>query len=83
MKKIAHKTALHIGGWSCIGTGLLGLVLPIIPGFALIIVGLYILSFASRWLFNKLQGYKLRFPLFGLHYDKIDKVIGKYIKKAH
>jgi uncharacterized membrane protein YbaN (DUF454 family) len=36
-------------GWACICAGLLGLVLPVIPGIALLAAGLFILSARYRW----------------------------------
>ncbi|MFL6429078.1 MAG: PGPGW domain-containing protein [Acidobacteriaceae bacterium] len=36
-------------GWLCVGAGVLGLVLPIIPGIPLLIVGLVVLSARYRW----------------------------------
>jgi uncharacterized membrane protein YbaN (DUF454 family) len=38
-----------IVGWLCIAVGLLGLVLPVIPGIALLAAGLFILSARYRW----------------------------------
>ncbi|MES2436870.1 MAG: hypothetical protein V4519_02570 [Patescibacteria group bacterium] len=83
MKRIAHKTALHIGGWLFIGIGLLGLILPLIPGFVFIALGVYIISFASLWLYTKIDHIKLRYPKVGIHFDKVDKAISRFIKKAH
>ena len=38
-----------IVGWFCIAAGLLGLVLPIIPGIPLLIAGVITLSTQHRW----------------------------------
>ena len=38
-----------IVGWLCIAAGLLGLVLPIIPGIPLLIAGVVTLSTQHRW----------------------------------
>jgi uncharacterized membrane protein YbaN (DUF454 family) len=38
-----------IVGWACVAAGLLGLVLPIIPGIPLLIAGLVMLSTQHRW----------------------------------
>ena len=38
-----------IVGWLCIAVGVLGLVLPVIPGIALLAAGLFILSARYRW----------------------------------
>jgi uncharacterized membrane protein YbaN (DUF454 family) len=36
-------------GWACICVGVLGLVLPVIPGIPLLIAGLFILSARYVW----------------------------------
>jgi uncharacterized membrane protein YbaN (DUF454 family) len=36
-------------GWVCICVGVLGLVLPVIPGIPLLVAGLFILSARYRW----------------------------------
>ncbi|HEV2135969.1 MAG TPA: PGPGW domain-containing protein [Terracidiphilus sp.] len=51
--ELQHK---HVGefwrrliGWTCLGIGLLGMLLPIIPGIPFLIVGLVSLSTEHRW----------------------------------
>jgi uncharacterized membrane protein YbaN (DUF454 family) len=83
MKRIAHKTILHMAGWVCITIGILGLVLPILPGFVFIALGIYIISFASLWLYMKIDRIKLRYPKVGIHFDKVERYISRFIKKAH
>ncbi len=36
-------------GWTCLGIGLLGVVLPIIPGIPFLIAGMVSLSTEHRW----------------------------------
>jgi len=50
-----------IAGWICIGVGLLGLILPIIPGVPLLILGLVMLSTQHRWAHSALVWMKARF----------------------
>lgn len=38
-----------LAGWVCIGLGLLGMILPMIPGIPLLIFGLVMLSTQHRW----------------------------------
>ncbi len=83
MRKIAHKTALHIIGWFFIGLGIVGLILPIMPGIIFFALGIYILSLGWLWLYLKIEKIKLRFPHIAFHYDKFDAKIGKIIKKVH
>jgi hypothetical protein len=83
MKRIAHKTALHCAGWTCIFFGILAGFLPIIPGFVFVAFGIYLLAQASLWLWNHIENIKLKFPRLAFHYDKIDRKLNRYIKKAH
>ncbi|MBX4197719.1 hypothetical protein KW782_00085 [Candidatus Parcubacteria bacterium] len=83
MKRIAHKTALHCAGWSCILFGILAGFLPLIPGFVFVIVGIYLLGQASLWLWNHIERLKIKFPRFAFQYMRIDTKISKYIKRAH
>lgn len=83
MKRIIHKTTLHCAGWACVGIGLAGLVLPLIPGIVMIAVGVYIISLASQSLGLKIDLLKEKYPTFGYHFDRIDKKISKFIKKAY
>jgi uncharacterized membrane protein YbaN (DUF454 family) len=38
-----------VAGWLCVFAGVLGLVLPVIPGIPLLIAGLIVLSTRYRW----------------------------------
>ena len=40
---------LKVVGWACVTVGLLGIVLPILPGIPLMIAGLAALSTQHRW----------------------------------
>jgi uncharacterized membrane protein YbaN (DUF454 family) len=50
-RKIQPKSSiwLKVAGWACVAVGLLGLVLPVIPGIALLVAGLVTLSSQHRW----------------------------------
>ncbi len=52
---------LKLGGWLCIAIGLLGIILPIIPGVPILIVGLVTLSTQHRWARALLLWAKRRF----------------------
>lgn len=58
-----HQSSLWLKlvGWLCIAVGLLGIVLPIIPGIPLLIVGLVTLSTQHRWARALLLWAKRRF----------------------
>lgn len=56
VRKMLHKS-LRIIGFLCLFLGFFGLLLPIMPGWLLIIVGILIIgeeSFVTGWLINKL-----------------------------
>jgi uncharacterized protein YqgC (DUF456 family) len=55
---------LKIVGWACIAVGLLGLVLPIIPGIPILIAGLVTLSTQHRWARALLLWVKKRYRHF-------------------
>ena len=50
-----------LAGWVCIGVGLLGLILPIIPGIPLLIFGLVLLSSQYHWAHRATVWMKRRF----------------------
>jgi len=55
-RKIFHKS-LRVVGFLCLFFGFLGLLLPIFPGWLLIIVGILIIgeeSYITGWLIDKL-----------------------------
>jgi uncharacterized membrane protein YbaN (DUF454 family) len=83
MKRIAHKTALHAMGWIFIIIGILGLILPIIPGLAFMLLGLYFFSLASLWFWTKLESQKTRYPRIWEYFLYFDTKISRFVKKAH
>jgi uncharacterized membrane protein YbaN (DUF454 family) len=48
MAKKIKRAATHTFGWIAIALGVVGLVLPIIPGVLLVAIGLYLLSSSSE-----------------------------------
>lgn len=83
MKRIAHKTVLHVLGWMFIILGVIGIIVPFMPSIPFFFVGIYIISLASLWLWLKLEVIKARFPRLTPYFQSIDRRINKYIKKAH
>jgi len=49
-------------GWLCIVAGLLGIILPIIPGIPLLIGGLVLLSTQYHWAHRLMVWVKQKFP---------------------
>jgi uncharacterized membrane protein YbaN (DUF454 family) len=55
---------LKIVGWACLAVGLLGVILPIIPGIPFLIAGLATLSTQHRWVRALTLRLKSRFRRF-------------------
>ena len=62
MRTTAKKLALLLVGWGFIFAGLVGLLLPVLPGALFAIVGLLILSSEYVWANHLLQKIRARFP---------------------
>lgn len=50
-----------ISGWLCIALGVVGIVLPILPGIPLLIIGLVLLSTQYHWAHRGMVWMKARF----------------------
>ena len=57
---------LTILGLSCVFLllGLIGILLPVIPGMVFLITGMYLLSLESLWLSNRLEVIGQKYPKF-------------------
>ena len=62
MKAKLHRLCKLIVGGLLILLGIIGWLLPIVPGTPFIILGLAILSTQSEWLRNRLKLLRRRFP---------------------
>jgi uncharacterized membrane protein YbaN (DUF454 family) len=69
------KLLKQIVGWIFILLGITGLILPILPGFIFLIIGLYILSATNHWSFKLLNFIRRRFPLISKQADRFMKKI--------
>lgn len=49
-------------GWALVALGVIGIVLPILPGIPLLIVGLFVLSGEYVWAHKLLRKVRERFP---------------------
>jgi uncharacterized membrane protein YbaN (DUF454 family) len=56
------KVGFTVSGWIIIGLGIAGLALPFIPGVALIVLGLVILSSHYVWAQGALDWLRRKFP---------------------
>lgn len=75
--RLQLRIVVTILGLALIGLGIVGLLLPLLPGLLLIMFGLYLLSFYSPWA-------KRNFERLGQKYPKakrIHDVISQKIKK--
>lgn len=62
MRATAKKLALFLVGWGFILAGIVGTILPVLPGVLFVIIGLLILSSEYVWASNLLQKIRARFP---------------------
>ena len=62
MKARLNRFCKLIFGWTLVFLGIIGWLLPILPGTPFIILGLAVLSAESEWLRDKIESLKLRFP---------------------
>lgn len=64
MRKHAETLILHSIGWVFVIAGVVAGFVPFVPGFVLIIVGIYIISLRSVWLKRKLDFFRKYYPGF-------------------
>ncbi len=62
MKAKLHRLCKLTVGWLLIFLGIMGWLLPVVPGTPFILLGLAILSTQSGWMKNRLQLLRRRFP---------------------
>jgi uncharacterized membrane protein YbaN (DUF454 family) len=61
--------ARHIWGWVLVTLGVIGLILPVLPGWIFLIPGLVILSDYFMWA-RRLTGWAKRKAKYGEHTDR-------------
>jgi uncharacterized membrane protein YbaN (DUF454 family) len=83
MRRILHKTTLHIIGYIAIFIGLAGLILPIIPGLVFIAIGVFFFTRASKRFNSRIDDLKLQYPRVGYHYDIFDSKVTRFVKRAY
>ena len=62
MKAMVHRFCKLTLGWVLVFLGIIGWLLPILPGTPFILLGVAILSTQSDCLRNKIDSLKVRFP---------------------
>ena len=63
LKNRWHVILRQVGGYACLGAGIAGCILPIIPGIPLLLAGLGLLAVDSPWaarLRDRLKDYATR-----------------------
>jgi uncharacterized membrane protein YbaN (DUF454 family) len=65
------RAVIIASGWFLVLSGLIGLLLPVLPGVLLLIVGLSILSVEYAWARRWLAALRRRFPVFSRKTDEI------------
>ncbi len=68
------KILIVLAGWTFLLLGLVGLVLPIVPGLIFIVFGLVILSTEYIWAHHLLARCRERFPWLGIHLERARKL---------
>jgi uncharacterized membrane protein YbaN (DUF454 family) len=62
-QKQLQRVAVIALGWVLICLGILGLVLPVVPGAVLIVLGAFMVNPQWAWLRRMLEKYRVRFPV--------------------
>ena len=70
MNRHAKTVGVLLAGWGAILVGIIGLILPIMPGWIFIFIGLVILSSEYVWAHHLLTRIRQKFPRFGSVLDQ-------------
>lgn len=81
MKEIIKRILILALGWFFIIFGIIGLFLPVLQGILFLLIGLVILSRASKTVRNWLEKLKNRYPKFGYYLDKAKETVRGWKKK--
>ncbi len=77
--KIVKRIAIDSLGWLVIVAGILAVFVPIVPGFVLIAVGLYLLSLHSAWFRERVNRHKHRYPRVVAMLERLDTRIRRLL----
>ena len=75
------RVLLFVVAWGLIFLGVLGILLPILPGMIFLIAGLYLLSLESLWLNRQLDKIGQRYPKVGEILDDSRARAGRIVRR--
>ena len=64
LKAVWKRLFTLAAGWGFIFVGIIGILLPVMPGIIFLIIGAYVLSLESFWLASKLDKIAHKYPKF-------------------
>ena len=64
LKAVWKRLITLAAGWGFIIIGIIGILLPVMPGIIFLIIGAYVLSLESFWLASKLDKIAYKYPRF-------------------
>lgn len=79
----AKRWAVLIAGWSLIAVGLVGLVLPILPGILFLVIGLLLLATEYAWARGLIDKASAKYPKVGAVLDRATTSVDRILAKIH
>lgn len=76
--KTVRRVTFDAMGWAIVGTGVVGIFLPIIPGVLLLIIGLYLLSIHSERFGGILRKQLVKYPKFAPMVGRLDRRVKRF-----
>jgi len=64
LKAIWSRLITLAAGWTFIFLGIVGILLPVMPGIIFLFIGAYVLSLESLWFASKLDKIAQKYPKF-------------------
>lgn len=82
MKATFHRYIKIISGWLLVALGVIGWVLPILPGTLFVVLGFTILSTQSEWVKRMIASLMLRYPRQAAKLQRLkENLISKFRKE--
>jgi CheY-like chemotaxis protein len=72
-RKTLQRILVAALGWTLVLAGIVGLFLPVVPGFLLLAVGAFQLNRRYAWLRRTMDECRLRFPVLGRAFSKLEQ----------